>query len=97
MPEYTLLALTSALLVVGLDLWALRTRLVKRPVFWVTLGLLLVGKLLVNGYLTARPIVHYGAPYFLGIRLVTIPVEDFFYGFAMLGLVLVLWEWLGKR
>ncbi|MEN3026786.1 MAG: lycopene cyclase domain-containing protein [Chlorobiota bacterium] len=97
MPEYTLLAVGSALAVVGLDLWVLRTRLCRRPAFWITLGLMYVGKLFVNSYLTARPIVHYYAPYYLGVRLGTIPVEDFFYGFAMLGLVLVLWEWLGRR
>ncbi|MDW8138056.1 MAG: lycopene cyclase domain-containing protein [Bacteroidota bacterium] len=97
MPEYTLLAMGSALAVVGMDLWVLRTRLCQRPAFWITLGLMYAGKLLVNGYLTARPIVHYYAPYYLGLRLGTIPVEDFFYGFAMVGLVLVLWEWLGRR
>lgn len=97
MPEYTLLALSSAFFVALLDLWILRTGLLRRRSFWITLGVLFVGKLFVNGYLTARPIVHYYAPYYLGIRLGTIPVEDFFYGFAMLGLVLVLWEYLGKR
>lgn len=97
MPEYTLLALSSAFFVALLDLRLLQTGLLRRRSFWITLGVLFVGKLFVNGYLTARPIVHYYAPYYLGIRLGTIPAEDFFYGFAMLGLVLVLWEYLGKR
>lgn len=97
MPEYSLLAVSSAIAVVVLDSWILRTGLLRRRSFWITLGFLLLGKLVVNGYLTARPIVHYYAPYYLGIRLGTIPVEDFLYGFAMLGLVLIGWEYLGKR
>jgi lycopene cyclase domain-containing protein len=97
MPEYSLLAVSSAIAVLALDRWILRTGLLRRRSFWITLGFLLLGKLVVNGYLTARPIVHYYAPYYLGIRLGTIPVEDFLYGFAMLGLVLIYWEYLGKR
>lgn len=50
-----------------------------------------------NLYLTARPIVYYGDGYFLGLRLVTIPIEDFFYGISLLNSVLVIYEFLRRR
>jgi isorenieratene synthase len=36
-----------------------------------------------NGYLTARPLVVYDVSYQLGVRLGTIPIEDFAYGLAL--------------
>ncbi|MCB2212668.1 lycopene cyclase domain-containing protein [bacterium] len=50
-----------------------------------------------NMYLTARPVVLYGEEFQLGFRVITIPIEDFFYGMALLGSVLVLYEKLGER
>jgi len=37
-----------------------------------------------NGYLTARPVVLYDSRYILNIRIWTIPVEDFVYGYALI-------------
>ncbi len=54
-------------------------------------------KLIANGYLTWRPIVIYGQEHFLGVRLGTIPLEDFVYGFALIGLSVVLWEYFRGR
>jgi hypothetical protein len=54
-------------------------------------------KLVANGYLTWRPIVIYGQEHFLGARLGTIPLEDFVYGFALIGLSVVLWEYFRRR
>ncbi len=50
-----------------------------------------------NGYLTGRPIVLYNPEYFLGIRLGTIPVEDFLYGFGLITITLVLWEYFVRK
>lgn len=50
--------------------------------------ILLPGFLLVNGILTGtgidKPIVNYNPKDFIGFRILTIPVEDFFYGFEMI-------------
>jgi isorenieratene synthase len=59
-----------------------------------------------NGYLTARPIVHYDDAYALGWRLGTIPVEDFAFGLALVLVTTTLYQrargrrarpsWLGR-
>lgn len=50
--------------------------------------ILLPGFLVVNGILTGtgleQPIVNYNPEDFIGFRVLTIPVEDFFYGFEMI-------------
>lgn len=92
MKEYTLLALISALLALILDL-ILKTKLFKSKKFWVFWAVMFVLMFIVNGYLTWRPVVLYGESYFLGIRLFTIPLEDFLYGFGLITANIVLWEY----
>ena len=48
--------------------------------------------LLFNGYLTWRPIVTYDEIYQLGFRIFTIPIEDFFFGYALLIIATSLFE-----
>jgi len=50
-----------------------------------------------NGYLTWRPIVIYNPDQFLGIRLWTIPLEDFLYGFGLITITIVLWEFFLRK
>ena len=45
-----------------------------------------------NGYLTWRPIVTYDEIYQIGFRIFTIPIEDFFFGYALLILSTSLFE-----
>lgn len=44
--------------------------------------------LIFNYYLTARPVVIYNSDYLLGIKLITIPIEDFIYSFSLFNLLL---------
>jgi lycopene cyclase domain-containing protein len=89
--EYTMLAFASVLVTIWLDRF-LRTHILRRRIFWIFLGVMFFFKMLVNGYLTWRPIVVYGEPFYLGIRLGTIPVEDFVYGFSLVALSIIFWE-----
>ncbi len=53
--------------------------------------------LIVNGALTALPVVRYNDNENLGKRIYTIPVEDAFYSMLMLMMVTAVYEWLKKR
>lgn len=91
MKEYTLLACVAAVAVLWLDR-GLGVRALGRSLFWKFLAVIFCFKLLVNGYLTWRPIVIYNPEMMLNIRLLTIPVEDFLYGFALVAGSVILWE-----
>jgi lycopene cyclase domain-containing protein len=57
--------------------------------FWLAILITYVPFLIVNGVLTALPVVTYGARAIWGLRVYTIPLEDFFYSFSMLGFMML--------
>lgn len=89
--EYTILSVGASIVAFVLDR-ALGTRVLARKEFWIFMAVMVVFETAANGYLTARPIVQYGAGHYLGMRLGTIPVEDYLYGFAFITMVVTLWE-----
>jgi lycopene cyclase domain-containing protein len=95
--SYTAAALLGVAAAVVIDLAVLRTRLVTRAVFWSTYPIIIAFQLLSNGILTGRGIVIYDPAAILGLRLAYAPVEDLFFGFAMILLTLSVWVWLGRR
>lgn len=96
MKEYTLLALIFVLLAVAMDL-ILKTRLVYNKKFWIFWAVMFVLMFIVNGFLTWRPVVIYGEGFYLGIRLFTIPIEDFLFGFSLITSNIVLWEFYTQK
>ena len=52
--------------------------------FWLYLAITYLPFMLANGILTALPVVIYNPRAIWGIRVTTIPLEDFFYSFSML-------------
>lgn len=96
MKEYTVFSLLAAGAVFWLD-GRLKTAVLRSRIFWVFLLVMYVFKLVANGYLTGRPIVLYNETFFLGIRLGTIPLEDFVYGFSIIAFSVVLWEFFKRR
>jgi lycopene cyclase domain-containing protein len=96
MKEYTILAALSVAAVIAIDM-LLGTRLVLKKKFWVFWIVMFAIIFIVNGFLTWRPVVTYGSEFYLGIRLFTIPVEDFFYGFSLLTGNIVIWEYYTNR
>ena len=95
MPEYTITAIASACVVVLLELAVLRTGLLRRREYWLTLAIVFGFQVLVDGWLTklSAPIVLYSSRDLSGVRLPwDIPVEDFLFGFALITFVLLLWE-----
>ena len=81
-------------------LWIMFTAFIQRAPwlgrFYFTYMVLLVPFLVVNGILTGtgldNEVVWYSDAGILGIRILTIPVEDVFYGMLMVGLTVSLYE-----
>jgi len=101
----------GVVIVVLLDLFVFRTKLLGRRVFWVAYAIIVFFQLITNGILTGFGIVRYdGAdiigsstpidqpPPFIGDgRIAYAPVEDLMFGFALVVLTLILWVWWGRR
>ena len=96
MKEYTILAIISVFLAIVIDL-VLKTRLILNKKFWIFWSVMFPLTFIINGYLTWRPIVIYGEQYYLNIRLFTIPVEDFLFGFALISLNIIIWEYYTRK
>ena len=65
--------------------------------FLVSYAVILLPFLLVNGFLTAIPVVLYNDAENLGLRIYTIPFEDIFYGMLLFFLNIILFEMLRGR
>ena len=92
---YTQLAISAVLVVIILDLYVIKTGLLKRKVFWTSYAIIVGFQLLTNWWLTSRNIVMYSPDAILGLRLASAPVEDLLFGFALVVGVLVNWIRLG--
>ncbi len=69
----------------------------KSVVFFISYLVILIPFLIVNGVLTAIPVVLYNDHENLGIRMYTIPLEDVFYGMLLLLLTIIPYEKLKQR
>jgi lycopene cyclase domain-containing protein len=108
---YTQLGVVAVVVMVVVDLWALRTRLVTRRVFWTAYAIIVFFQLVTNGMFTGFGIVKYqdaaivggtspasGPPPFIGDgRIAFAPVEDLLFGFALVLMSLSLWIYWGRR
>jgi len=65
--------------------------------FLMMYGISIIPMLLVNGVLTALPVVIYNNQHNLGLRVGTIPVEDFLYSAILLMMNTGLYVWFRQR
>ncbi len=96
MKEYTFLAAASVMVTFFLDR-RLGARVIPRLRFLGFISLLFALKLWVNGYLTCANIVQYNPRFYLGLRVGCIPIEDFFFGFSMIALTVIFWEYFKRK
>lgn len=79
--------------------WIFNKDLLRR--FYIAYVLILIPFVLVNGILTGsfikKPVVWYNNSENLGIRVGTIPVEDFGYAFSLLFFSILIFEFIKKR
>jgi lycopene cyclase domain-containing protein len=88
---YTQLALCAVFIAVTVDLFVIKTALLKRKVFWTSYAIIVGFQLLTNWWLTSRNIVMYSPDAIIGIRIASAPIEDLLFGFALVLGVLVNW------
>jgi lycopene cyclase domain-containing protein len=95
---YTCFAFSTAFLLIGLAYHVLKVTWLYK--FYLVYLLLLIPFVVVNGLLTgtglAEPIVWYNAKHILGIHILTIPVEDIFYGMDMVLTNLLFYAWFRR-
>ena len=92
---YTRLAFLSCAAFLLLAL-AIKPSLLQSSHTWEYFLFSFIAFLIVNGILTGLPVVLYNPKAILGFRVITIPVEDFFYNFSFLGFNLLLYRWLAE-
>jgi lycopene cyclase domain-containing protein len=83
-------------------LFLLAALLLDRPLlnstqYWGWLAICYVPFLIVNSILTALPVVEYHPAAIFGLRVFTIPVEDFFYNYSMLSFYLLAYRMRRSR
>jgi lycopene cyclase domain-containing protein len=86
--------------VIALELLVLRTGVFKSAAYWLAMAISLAFMIPVDGWLTklSAPIVIYRAADVSGLRPVwDILLEEFAYAFALLTLVIALWDRAGRR
>lgn len=100
MPEYTLLAALSVVVVVAVELAWLRTGVFRTARYWVSMVIVMAFQVPVDGWLTklSDPVVLYDDAQISGVRVPwDVPVEDFAFGFSMVTLTIVVWVALARR
>ncbi len=98
--EYTIASVVAVIVVVAVELLWLRTGIFATATYWIAYGIVVFFQILVDGWLTklSSPIVLYNPDKFSGWRVFfDSPVEDFLFGFALITLPIMLWEWAGQR
>ena len=99
-PVYPTLAVIAAAVTIGLELFVFRSGLFRQSAFWVAMVIVFGFMIPVDGWLTklSAPVVIYRASDTSGLRPVwDIPLEEFAYAFALLTLVILVWDRAGAR
>lgn len=94
---YTDIAIVAFIASIIADRFLIKSKLLTRKVFWTSYAIILFFQLLTNWWLTSRNIVMYNPDAIIGLRITSAPVEDLFFGFALVLLVMNLWVFWGKR
>ena len=94
--SYTQISILAVIIAVILDLFIIKTVLLKRAAFWTSYAIILPFQFMTNWWLTSRNIVMYDPDVIIGIRFFSAPAEDLLFGFALILSVLSLWINLGK-
>jgi len=81
--SYTFIVTLYLIMALSISLIAGKQMLTSRN-FWIYMGLTYIPFMVFDYFLTSIPVVIYWPHSILGVRVITIPVEDFIYSFSML-------------
>ena len=95
--SYSAIAVLALIASGVLDLFVVKSDLLKKKVFWTSYAIILPFQLLTNWWLTSRNIVMYSDDAIFGLRLASAPVEDLLFGFSLLLGVLSMWIYWGRK
>ncbi|MCM8809975.1 MAG: lycopene cyclase domain-containing protein [Candidatus Omnitrophica bacterium] len=73
-------------------IWLKKLEIFLSKNFWIFIIVSFIGFIVINYFLTSIPIVVYNSSQILGIRILTIPVEDFFYHFTLTTVLIILYK-----
>jgi lycopene cyclase domain-containing protein len=93
---YTLLSAVVLIAVFVFGVAVLKTELFSSSKFWIAYSIVVFFQLLTNGYLTSQEIVTYNPEVITGTRIAFAPIEDLFFGFALVTLTMFIWERIGS-
>lgn len=85
---FTLLLFTSGFLILALSFYG---SILRSKVYWMTIMVSYLPFLIVNYFLTSLPVVEYNQKAVWGIRIITIPVEDFLYSYSLISFWLIIY------
>jgi len=95
MPIYPALAVVAAAAVLALELFVVRSGVLRTRAYWISMVIVLAFMIPVDGWLTklSAPIVIYRDSDVSGIRPIwDILLEEYAYAFALLTLVILVWD-----
>ncbi len=98
-PAYPGFSVLAAIVVVALELKVFRTSLFRQKAYWIAMVVIVAFQIPVDGWMTklSAPIIRYNDSVLSGWRWpLDIPTEEFIYAWAMLTLVMLLWERAGR-
>ena len=95
--SYSAIAVLALIASGVLDLFVVKSDLLKKKVFWTSYAIILPFQLLTNWWLTSRNIVMYSDDAIFGLRIASAPVEDLLFGFSLLLGVLSMWSYWGRK
>jgi lycopene cyclase domain-containing protein len=94
--NYTLIVFIYCIIFFAISSFFFRD-IIKSKVFWITILISYIPFLIINYVLTSLPIVTYNPNAIWGNRLLTIPLEDFFYSFSMISFWLLAYLIVNKK
>lgn len=107
---YTQIGILAVGIAIFLDLFLLRTKILKKGVWWISYAIVISFQFITNGLLTGFLIVQYDPAFTIGSnfysnrpplfgdgRIFFAPAEDLMFGFAMCLSVVSIWVFLGRN